>query len=142
MPMRLPEQQLWDKMRKALVAVGGIYLERVENLVSEGTPDVLSSTKHLGGFWVELKAQDVLPLRETSKVLGSKGLNPHQKNWHLDWRRAGGRSFILIGIEQREFLLLPGLLHDAVNDMTITELRENSLAVGWQSIANYFKGTE
>lgn len=142
MALRLPEQKLWDKMRKALTSEGGIYMERVENLVNEGTPDVSMATMHLGGFWTELKAQDVLPERATSKVLGSKGLNPHQKNWHLDWRRNGGRSFILVGIEQREFLLLGGIDHDSVNDWNINQMRANALAIGWKEIADHLKGTE
>lgn len=142
MAMRLPEQRLWDKMRKALTAEGGIYMERVENLVNEGTPDVSMATKHLGGFWTELKAQDALPLRETSKVLGTKGLNPHQRNWHLDWRRAGGRSFILVGLEQEEFLLIGGADHDAVNDWNINQMRAAAIASGWKQISNYLKGTE
>lgn len=139
MPLRLPEQKLWDKMRKALHVERGIHLERIENLVGDGIPDVLCSTKEAGACFIELKAQDRLPAREDSKVLGSAGLRVSQRNWHFDWRRNGGVSWVLIGIEQKEFLLIPGHWHDTINDLSIVRLREIAAATGWEQIAKTLK---
>lgn len=135
MALRLPEQRLWDKMRKELKEKRRIYLERIENMVGDGIPDVLCSTVHAGTSFIELKAQDVLPAREDSKVLGSAGLRVSQRNWHLDWKRNGGTSWVLIGIEQTHFLLLSGRLHDSINDMSFIQLRAAAAAEGWFQIA-------
>ena len=143
MALRLPEQKLWDKMRKALAGLPHkILLERIENMVGDGIPDVLCSTKGAGACFIELKARDVLPLREDSKVLGSHGVRVSQRNWHFDWRRNGGVSFFLIGLEQKEFLLLPGKFHDSINDMSLSQLRDAAAASGWEEIAKVLKGTK
>lgn len=140
MAMRLPEQRLWDVMRKELKVKRKIHLERIENLVGDGIPDVLCSTVHGGTCLIELKAKDVLPSRETSKVLGEHGVRVSQKNWHLDWKRNGGTSWFLVSIERAEFLLISGRLHDQINDMTIKEMREAAAANGWFQIAFVLQG--
>lgn len=142
MALRLPEQRLWDKMRKELKEKRRIHLERVENLVGDGIPDVLCSTPNAGACFVELKAQDVLPAREDSKVLGSSGLRVSQRNWHLDWKRNGGVSWVLIGVEQKHFLLLSGRLHDSINDMSFSQLRAAAAAEGWFQIAQILQEGE
>ena len=64
-----------------------VRLERIENVVGVGTPDVLACC-HITAF-VELKAVDAPPVRETTRVLGDKGLSRDQRNWHVDWHQWG-----------------------------------------------------
>lgn len=134
MAMRLPEQRLWDRMRKAFASRKGVVLERVENLVNEGTPDVNCATVEGGGCWIELKQQDTPPAMSSTRLLGPKGLSAVQRNWHLDWRRAGGTSWILVGVGPDLFLLVPGPLHDTVNDMTLSTMKAAAAARGWDEI--------
>lgn len=94
--------------------------------------------------WVELKVNDVPPVRATTPLLGlAHGLSPEQRNWHMDWRRHGGTSFIMIGTgigaTARQFLL-PGFLHDDVNDMPLTEIVANALATAWCEIFDCLRG--
>ena len=66
--MRLKEQRLWDAMRKA--APKGVWLQRVENIVVDGMPDVYAVETEGGACWVELKA----PVRPKRAQAG--GLDP------------------------------------------------------------------
>jgi len=120
--MRKKEQRLWDRMRKALS--GSVRMERVENLVSVGRPDVDCL---VDGFFtpVELKSVCRLPARRFTAVLGDKdGLSIDQRNWHLDWQRHGGKSLIIIGVADltNRLYAVPGKYHDDVNGMTTVEL--------------------
>lgn len=127
--MRLPEQRLWDRMRKALG--GKLRLERVENLVSVGDPDVTSTAP---GNWVtrvELKWAP-LPKRRSTAVLGRDGLSLAQRNWHLEHKRFG-ISYVLVGVESAIFTI-DGALHDEINSFTIDELREHSMANNWEEL--------
>jgi len=128
--MRKQEQRLWDRMRHALN--GRLRLERIENIVTTGMPDVLSTCKHTA--FVELKAVDEPPVRETTRVLGAKGLSIDQRNWHLDFTRWGGCSYILIGVGAKQLFMITGRKADLVNEMTMEELRMNSLANNWNDV--------
>ncbi len=109
--MRKQEQKLWDRMRHALK--DHIYLERIENVVNPGRPDV-------DALWdgivlpVELKALEAFPLRDATQVLGGRGLNQNQLNWWLNWKRWGGSGFIVIGIAG-ELFAVPARWSDDVN---------------------------
>jgi len=129
--MRKVEQRLWDRMREALG--NKLRLERVENIVSVGTADVLSLAN--GRVTpVELKAVEAYPARASTRVLGDKGLSREQRNWHLSWRHHGGESLILIGVGSRDLFVVPGLHADDVNDMNAQELAQHSVAQTWQQL--------
>lgn len=131
--MRLPEQKLWDRFRRAIS--DDILAQRVENLVGQGWPDVLT----LGGpdgfvAWVELKAVESKPARASTRVLGDKkGLSRDQRNWFFEWHRFGGNCFVLVAVG-REHFLVPGGLADQVNDMTMADLAQVACARTWQEI--------
>lgn len=113
--MRKQEQKLWDRMRKGLN--GSVYLERVENVVNPGRPDV---DVMWGGVTlpIELKAISAWPSRSETPVLGrGKGLNQNQLNWWFQWARSGGRGFILVSVDGDTFAV-PGELSDQVNRFT------------------------
>ena len=130
--MRKAEQKVWDAMRRA--APPKAWLQRVENLVADGMPDVYCA----GGrreAWVELKAAK-LPKRSTTRLQMGEGIRQSQVNWHLKAATKGVQSFILIRVEERksEPLLIGGWLADRINDFTYDEARGAALAIGWPAI--------
>ena len=130
--MRKPEQLFWDRARPRLARVA--LLERIENLFSDGIPDVLALRRANGTVtMLELKAVAAWPRRPSTPVLGRKGLSQDQMNWHLRWLQANGRSAVLIGVGSREQVLIPGSMADEVNAMTQADLRLNG-HVEWPEI--------
>lgn len=131
---RKPEQRLWDRMRAALDPKM-VHLERVENLVGSGMPDVLAVS---GGVvtWCELKAVDAPPARVTTPLLGaSKGLNQEQANWHLTWQAHGGRSCVIIGCSSSVYML-PAEHVQTTNSRTLGEMPE----IDWAGVQFYLRG--
>lgn len=131
--MRLPEQRLWDAMRKNCPA--DLWLERVENLVGDGMPDVAVVN---AGAWVELKAAKK-PKRPTTKMLGKQGLRQSQKNWHKDAAQTGTRCYTLIRDDKRQLYLVPATRSDELNEMTQGELAAASVADNWPDIFEELK---
>lgn len=130
---RLPEQRLWDRLRKAMT--GKVYTERIENLVGVGRPDV--DTLIAGSFIpIELKQVKQWPARATSKVLGKKGLSQVQKNWHLQWKSWGGKSLIVVGVGLNVYAFT-GDFADDLNDFCKQEFDEYAVAIGLVGIVNY-----
>ncbi len=109
--MRKQEQKLWDRMRHSLK--DALYLERIENVVNPGRPDIDTLWEGIV-LPVELKALEAFPQRDTTPVLGGKGLNQNQLNWWLNWKRWGGSGFIVIGIAG-ELFAVPAEFSDDVN---------------------------
>ncbi len=117
--MRKPEQKLWDKMRKEKPR--GFYLERVENGLGAGMPDIYC--KWQGGHcWVELKAPNI-PKRKSTRLLGNAGLNQSQINWHLQHSALKLSSWILIRTVDRKILyLVRGIHAESVNNWPADDL--------------------
>ena len=131
--MRLPEQRFWDRTRARLQ--WDFLLERIENLAGVGTPDVLATARATGRTsLVELKAVVALPTRLSTRVLGRAGLSQVQKNWHLDFARAKGKAYILVGVGPYRQFLVPGAHADSVNEWNIVQLQDNALATEWPDI--------
>lgn len=132
--MRLKEQRLWDSFRKA--APPDVLLERIENLVSDGTPDVLVG---IGGrwAWIENKAPEE-PKRETTALMtGGKGLRQSQINWHVKAASLGLPSYVLIrGAHNKRIYLVSG--KHALRLNQLTELEISALALNekskWDSV--------
>lgn len=115
--MRKPEQRFWDRARPQLVR--HFLVERVENLVAVGTPDLLVLAPNNRVTPMELKAVQGFPARTSTRVLGPKvGLSVDQRNWHMDWQAAGGQSAILVGVGGDRQYLFPGHTHDMINDFS------------------------
>lgn len=132
--MRKTEQKVWDRFRKNMDG-RGMLLERLENAVGSGRPDV--DVLFRGKFTpVELKAVEHAPVRAATPLLPSgQGLNTDQLNWHLDWTLHGGRSLIIIGIGSRLNLAVEGSLADNVNRWTLEEMARAACAATWDEIA-------
>lgn len=131
---RKKEQRLWDRVRRNLTA-RGVHLERIENLVGVGMPDVLALACGQTSL-VELKAVEEVPARKSTALLGNqKGLNVDQRNWHKTWAKNRGKSFLLVGIGGTVQFLLTGNWADAINNMTVDDIAEVAVAKDWYSIA-------
>ena len=99
-------------------------IERIENVVGIGTPDINYCIEGKEG-WIELK-QPTEPKKDTTPLFGSNHkLSQGQKNWFLRQFRAKGRGHILIATDKR-WILISGALADHVNEMTVSDLVENS----------------
>lgn len=131
--MRLQEQKLWDRMRHSLK--DKVYMERVENVVNPGRPDV-------DVLWngvvlpIELKAIEGWPVKASTAVLGGRGLNQNQLNWWLNWKRWGGFGFILVGVDG-DIFAIPGTQSDLVNKMNSKELL--SYRTSWPALVEQIK---
>lgn len=129
--MRLAEQRVWDAMRKA--APSGFWVQRVENLVGEGIPDVHVMNAQGAMAWVELKAGK-LPKRGTTRVLGGNGLRPSQINWHVKAASLGASVYTVLRVEGGELFMLHCTHAATINEMTAEELRAESIAGTWEEI--------
>lgn len=128
--MRKTEQRFWDRMRRAIGK--DVRLERIENVVGVGTPDLVACC-YITSF-VELKAVDAPPVRKTTRVLGERGLSRDQRNWHKDWHKWGGKSYVLIGVGLQTFMI-SGAFADEINGMTMEQLAFYSVASDWAAVA-------
>jgi hypothetical protein len=133
--MRKAEQRLWDTMRRR--APRELWLQRIENLVGEGVPDVYAA-----GPWIELKAPH-RPVRASTPLLGKKeGLRPAQIAWHAKASSVGVRSFILIRDDSGRLYLLPGALAEDVNGWTAAECDRESVANHWEGVWDVLWGAQ
>lgn len=112
------------KTFKANVPQPGDRLDRVENVVVTGMPDINFCS---GGkeCWIEMKSPTE-PKRSTTPLFGSNHkVSQDQANWMLRQFRAGGRAFFLIVTDKR-WILISGAFADEINKMTVAELVESA----------------
>lgn len=128
--MRLPEQKLYDTLATQLRP--SWWIQRVENLVAAGMPDVYAASFGLA-LWIELKAPRA-PKRDSTRLLGTQGLNPDQINWHLKARSCGIRSFVLIRDDRLRLFLVDGEHAAVVNEWSVEELTTMSLGSNWNDV--------
>lgn len=126
--MRKAEQRLWDTFRRN--GTDGLWMQRVENVVRAGMPDVFIGGS---GAWVELKAP-IAPKRKNTRLLGEAGLNIDQINWHLKACTKGIRSYVLIRDSEKRLFLIPGKYAAVMNEMSVGELVEINLCNNWVDI--------
>lgn len=123
--MRLKEQKLWDGWRTKRPK--DFWLERIENMVSEGIPDVRVAWRPGGHTFVELKAP-IAPKREATPLMKNDGLRISQINWHIKTHSLGGRSWVLIRDDRGRVLFVPGRLAAEMNQMSYGDLLAESYA--------------
>lgn len=130
--MRKKEQNLWDTFKRN--APTTFWLQRVENGVGEGMPDLYVSSGIGSPCWVELKYAEV-PKRMTTPLLGVHGMRVSQIGWHKKALTKKIRSYILVKDSKGQLYLINGWLADKINDMPAKELRGCSLAADtWPTI--------
>lgn len=99
------EASLWTTVREILSPFA--HLERVENKVNVGTPDVnycLNGAK--GEGWLELKDVDHWPAR-AGTILRIAHVTEVQREWWRARRRSGGACYVLLRVG-RSYLCFDG----------------------------------
>jgi hypothetical protein len=135
--MRQKEQKLWDTMKRNCPS--DVWLQRVENMVTVGMPDLTHLVE--GGItgWVELKAVTT-PKRAGTRLMGDEGLNKDQINWHLKYTSMGGDSWVLIRDTGQRLYMLHGKYAAVMNGWPVEVVREHSSASSWDGIFNVLRG--
>lgn len=113
------------KTFKANVPQPGDRLDRIENVVVTGMPDI---NMCIGGteVWIEQKSPKE-PVRKTTALFGSNHkVSQEQANWMLRQRKAGGKCYFLISTDKR-WMLVGGFLADQLNSMTVDEILDNAV---------------
>ena len=106
-------------------------LERIENAVGEGEPDVRVFGWNGWVSWVELKFAKRANKRPTTPALGhAKGMRQSQMNWIAERTQRGIICFILIADDCGRLYLMGGYQVDLINDMTARELNANAIVAG------------
>ena len=137
--MRKKEQRLWDSLKRNKPP--HIELERIENLVGEGIPDVLATAMRRM-CWLELKAA-TLPARSTTRLLGPEGLRQSQLNWGAIARRFRLPVYVLIRDDRKQLFMVHCDHFEALNNMTVGEIIDVSVASTWAEIFDTLtNGTE
>lgn len=100
--VKTAETNLWRWLSGARNHFGSsLHLQRVENSVGRGTPDV-EGCLNGHSFWVELKVSES-PSRAATSV--KTGFEPQQIPWMVQRAKAGGAVFVLNQIGRRRYLL-------------------------------------
>ncbi len=119
----MPENTDYKNFRDN-VPIFGDRLDRVENLLLPGMPDI-NFCGEGRECWIEQKSPKE-PVRPTTPLFGSNHkLSTEQKNWFLRQTQSGGRSFVLITTNKR-WILIGGDRADFINSMTVDELISES----------------
>lgn len=130
--MRHQEQRLWDAMKRN--APKGIWLQRIENAVGVGIPDVLTVGRKRGvDVWIELKAP-IAPKKKSTRLMGGDGARPSQISWHLKAAVYGVESYFLIKADTGGLYLIPGSSARIVNELTEKEMKENTKIKDWTDL--------
>jgi len=82
--MSINESKLWKTIKTVQKPYSDWFLFRLESKTINGIPDVYGCIRS-SSFWLELKCSNAK----------DKGLSKYQWNWHIDYFRSGGKSFIL-----------------------------------------------
>ena len=115
----MSEKLAWEAFRANVPFIGD-RVDRIENLVGSGFPDV---NVCIGGVesWIEIKAPTE-PRRAGTPLFGSNHkLSLEQRNWFLRQHQAGGIGNIYIETQQRR-MLISGRHADLVNSLTTQQL--------------------
>jgi hypothetical protein len=102
--MELREKNAWKAFNGH--AEGKLQLNRVENTIGDGMPDVIGTNCHGVGFWLELKDLTDWPARETSCPMKGK-FRPGQIPFLLTWKSWGFNCYALVRIKKIFYLVNP-----------------------------------
>lgn len=107
-------------------------------------PDIIGINRKARTFWIELKALDAWPVRDSTLPLKNV-FEPGQVPFLKEWRGFGGWSFVLVkigtGREAQWCLFTPlgGVTKD-LTELTRSELiQEAAIALGLDSIIEYLE---
>jgi hypothetical protein len=116
------------KVLKANLPKGRDRLDRVENVVVNGMPDINFCSEGVE-CWIEQKSPKE-PVRKTTKLFGSNHkVSQDQMNWFMRQTKAEGNAYFLIVTDKR-WMLIGGEHADRINEMTVEQLMAVAL---WQT---------
>jgi len=139
---KFKEQLAYDSFKNS--CVGGLKLERIENQLGQGMPDVLGTNRSGVVFWLELKALVEWPKRATTCPLKGKFekgqlafMAAHRTGWN-------GYAFVLLRVGPVYFLLKPFIdLEDYTKDQLLYPhdliSKRVLVAFGKENIIEYLK---
>ena len=108
------------KIFKRNIKQKGDRIERIENLIRAGTPDINCCINGVE-CWIELKSPTE-PKKSSTPLFGSNHrLTQDQMNWFVEQNNADGKGYILISTDKR-WMLIQGKHGDIVNNSTVQEL--------------------
>lgn len=118
------EGRLWERWRGRLAE--DFFVQRIENLVGEGVPDVHLLRRQDGSqHWLELKSVPVLPVRAATRVFGTAGLRADQIAWLYGRAHSEGSVWILASAADWTFFI-SGIWARGFNSMALSELQDCS----------------
>ncbi len=121
----MSENRAQNFLRSALITGPHDRMDRVENVLVDGMPDV-NACVHGYEFWIENK-QPKEPKREDTPLFGSNHkFSQEQMNWFLKQRQAGGFAFAFVWTDKRGILLTDHQVQIA-NQQTVIELIDDSI---------------
>lgn len=93
--MKGGEARLWTRMRAGIV--DQCFVQRIENMVGEGVPDLILYLRDNGRCaLIELKCRPLTPVRANTPIFtGSYGLRAEQVAWIYSRASAGAAIFVL-----------------------------------------------
>lgn len=104
------EKALWGYVRPRLVRYG--LLERIENLVGYGTPDVnycLTNQAVTCEGWIELKEMATWTVQKGTGLFPVDHYTQQQRIWHaLGWERGRAVFVLLRVLETNDIMLIDG----------------------------------
>lgn len=120
------ENQLWAWLKKARLELpDDLDLNRVENGVMKGMPDVEGHLRGQGQFWLELKSAE-RPARTSTPVRFK--FQPGQPEWLVRRWALGGRAFVLCqvgsGGDRRLYLIRGHFAFEAATGLTEQQLAQ------------------
>lgn len=131
--MRKKEQRLWDTMKRNAPLKKNLMMERIENLVGEGQPDVM--IVGIRSTFIELKAPHPRT-RDSSKLLTKSDgstLRQSQINWIDDAYNRGAPVYVLARAD-KELFFFGGSCTSWINTVTVAAARELRIADNWVDI--------
>jgi len=117
------EKNLWAWLKRGTLRCRDLHMERVENSIAEGTPDV-DACYQGADFKIELKTGSVTIRHGYVRTK----FQPKQLPWIKRRTKVGGRAFVLIQIGRVRYLV-PGRLCENFyrTDFTLGELEGISI---------------
>lgn len=99
------EKAFWRKVQ-GIFTEEGARLRRMSDDIQSGVPDGCYIAWGISGL-LEFKYTRHWPKRATTRVKVGHGLTTNQREYLEDWRAHGGNAYVLLGIEDAWYLLLP-----------------------------------
>jgi hypothetical protein len=129
---KLKEQRAFSTFKEG--SIGKLNLKRIETSTTSGMPDVIGTNRNGFVFWMEVKALDHWPKRDSTLPL--KGMfEKGQLSFLCEWNSWKGNAFILLRVGLEYYLLIPSLALPCYTQSDLIEY--HCLAKGKDKVINY-----